>query len=111
MSNQERLFYSSVGSLGITLIAMLLGYVWGSVVHYRFTLLQRKVWNYYVLCSSSFPVLVPLTVTLGLWLLPVREAIETTTFLLFVWMIIAFYIVRRMSKPGGRLSNERQRPN
>jgi hypothetical protein len=53
----------------------------------------------------------PLMLAMGLWLLPVRASIETILFLLLVWMVVAFYLVRRMSRPGGRLSQERQESN
>ena len=111
MSNQGRLLYAGLGSLGITLAAIALGYLWGRVVHYPFTLLQRKVWTYYVLCSCSFPILVPLMVAMGIWLLPLQDTVETAIALLLAWMILALYIIRRMSKPGGRLSKERLGPN
>jgi len=57
---------------------------------------------------TAIPVLGPLMLAMGLWLLPVRASIETTIFLLFIWMVVAFRVVRRMSRPGGRLSQERQ---
>ncbi len=78
-------------------------------IHYPFSLRQRRMWTYYVLSISSLPVLATLMVGMGLWFLPVKESIAFSIFLLLVWMVIALYIVRRMSKPGGRLSQERQR--
>ena len=52
---------------------------------------------------SAIPVLGPLMVAMGLWLLPVDASIETCVSLLVVWTVITFFLVRRMSRPGGRL--------
>ena len=109
MSNEARMLFIVVLSLVTYPIALGLGYAWVRAIHYPFTLRQRKMWNYYVLFISAFPALAPLMVAIGLWLLPVNWSIAITICLLALWMVIAFYIVRRMSKPGGRLSEERQK--
>jgi hypothetical protein len=107
VSDLERVLYMAVFSIVIYLMVLAIGYVWARSMHYPFTLRQRKMWNYYVLSLSALPVLGPLMVALGRWLLPVTASIAITVFLLAVWLIIVFYLVRRMSKPGGRLSMER----
>ncbi len=108
MSNRDRILFIIELSLITYLIALALGYVWVRAMHYPFTLRQRKMWTYYVLFVSAVPVLGPLMVAMGLWLLPVNGSIAITVFLLVIWIVIAFYLVRRMSKPGGRLSQEPQ---
>jgi len=108
MSNSDRMLYGVLIDLALYLVALGLGYVWARAMHYPFTRRQRLMLTYYVMWMTAIPVLGPLMLAMGLWLLPVRESIETTIFLLFIWMVIAFYVVRRMSKPGGRLSQKRQ---
>jgi hypothetical protein len=108
LSNQDRILFI-VGLSGVTYPAALgLGYSWVRAMHYPFTLRQRQIWTYYVLFVSAVSLLAPLTVAFGVWLLPVKWSFAVAVFLLGVWMVIAFYIVRQMSKPGGRLSNERE---
>ena len=109
MSNEARMLFIVELSLVTYPIALGLGYGWVRAMHYPFTLRQRKMWNYYVLFISALPVLAPLTVATGLWVLPVNASLTIGVCLLALWMVIAFYIVRRMSKPGGRLSEERQK--
>jgi hypothetical protein len=109
MSNLERLIYAIVGSVGIAAIALALGYVWVRAMHYPFSLSQRKMWTYYVLFILSIPILCPLFVALTRWLMPVQQSAVLSISLLATWMIVAFFIVRRMSRPGGRLSEERHR--
>lgn len=106
MSSAERLLYMIVLSTFVYLLVLVLGYLWARALHYPFTLRQRKMWNYYVMFISAIPVLGPLMVAMGLWFLPVDVSIETCVSLLVVWAVIAFFLVRRMSKPGGRLSQE-----
>lgn len=67
------------------------------------------MWSYYVLCISSFPVLGPLMVALGLWLLPVRRAIEPTVFLLASWMTISYFLVCKTPKPDTRITQEHEK--
>jgi hypothetical protein len=107
MSDLDRVLYMAAFSIGIYLMVLVLGYVWARAMNYPFTLRQRRMWSYYVISLSALPVLGPLMVALGRWLLPVRASIAITIFLFIGWLMIAFYIVRRMSKPGGRLSKER----
>jgi len=102
------MLYMAVLSLAVYLVVLGLGYVWARAMHYPFTLRQRKMWTYYVLVTSSFPILGPLMVAMGLWILPVRGAVEVIVVLLIVWMVVAFYMVCRMSRAGGRLSKEQQ---
>lgn len=104
MSNGARMLFICGISAGIYVIALALGYGWARAMHYPFTFGQRKMWTYYVLFISALPVLAPLMVAMGLWLLPVTESIEVVVFLLLAWMAISFFIVRRMSRPGGRLN-------
>jgi hypothetical protein len=95
-------------SLVIYLIALGLGYLWARAMHYPFTLRQRKMWNYYVLFFSGACVLNPLFVAMGkLWGMSLDQSATIIILLLIAWMVIAFFIVRRMSRPGGRLSEER----
>jgi hypothetical protein len=90
------------------LIALVLGYGWIRAIHYPFTLRQRKIWIYFVLFISAIPVLGLPTALVGRWLLPILDSFIVAFSLLAAWMVVAFYIVRRMSQPGGRLSQERQ---
>ena len=108
MSNSDRMLYGILICLIVYLIALGIGYIWARAMHYPFTRRQRMMWTYYAMWMTAIPVLGPLMLAMGLWLLPVRASIETTIFLLFIWMVVAFRVVRRMSRPGGRLSQERQ---
>jgi hypothetical protein len=108
MSNNDRMLFIVEVSLGVYLIALGLGYVWVRAMHYPFTLRQRKMWTYYVLFISALPVLTPLCVAMGLWVVTPKQSAAAAIFLLVVWMAFAFYIVRHMSRPGGRLSEDRQ---
>jgi hypothetical protein len=109
MSNEARILFITLLSLVTYPIALGIGYAWVRAMHYPFTLRQRKMWNYYLLFISAIPVLGPLMVAMGLWLMPVNRSIAITICLLVLWIVVAFYIVHRMSKPGGRLSEERQK--
>src|ERR1700722_15277658 len=108
MSNLGCVFYMALFCFGTYLMALAPGYFWARAMHYPFTMRQRKMLNYYALFISSVPVLGPFMVALTRWLLPVEESIDITLLLLAVWMVIVLFIVRRMSRPGGRLSHERQ---
>lgn len=108
MSNIGRLLYMVLISLTVYGVALGLGYIWVRGLHYPFTRRQRVMWNYYVMWMTAIPVLGPLMVVMGLWLMPVRTSIMTTIFLLVVWMVVAGYVVHRMAKPGARLSQERK---
>jgi hypothetical protein len=88
-------------------IALLLGYVWIRAMHYPLTLRQRKMWTYYVLFICSLPVLGEIFLAMKFWVMPLQQSGVLTIILLIIWMIVAFFIVRRMSKPGGHLSEER----
>lgn len=107
MSNLDRILYGAVFSPVICLIALGLGYVWMRGMHYPFTLVQRKMWTYYVLFLSAVPILGEVFLALKFWVMPLNQSGVLTICLLIVWMVIAFFIVRNMSKPGGRLSQER----
>jgi hypothetical protein len=107
MSNVDRLRFIVELSLGAYAIALVLGYIWVRAMHYPFTIRQRKMWTYYVLFVSAFPALCPLCVAMGLWVLPPKASGVLAISLLFVWGMITVYIVRQMSKPGGRLNMER----
>jgi hypothetical protein len=108
LSNQDRILFIVGLSVVGYLAALGLGYIWARAMHYPFTLRQRQIWTYYVLFVSAVSLLAPMTVAVGLWLLSVKWSFAVSLFLLGVWMVIAFYIVRRMSKPGGRLNKERE---
>jgi drug/metabolite transporter (DMT)-like permease len=108
MSNYSKMMFIVELSGAVYLIALALGYGWVRAMHYPPTLRQRKMWTYYVLFISALPVLNPLCVAMALWLMPFKQSAVFGITLLVFWMVIAFYIVRRMSKPGGRLSQERQ---
>ncbi len=108
MSNSDRMLYEVLICLVVYFVALFFGYVWARAMHYPFTLRQRVMWTYYVMWMTAIPVLGPLMLAMGLWLMPVKTSIMTTIFLLIIWMLTAFIIVRRMSKPGGRLSDEQQ---
>jgi hypothetical protein len=108
LSNQDRILFIVGLSAVAYPLALGLGYIWVRAMHYPFTLRQRQMWIYYVLFISGVSLLAPMTVAAGLWLLSVKWSFAVALFLLGAWMVIAFYIVRRMSKPGGRLSKERQ---
>jgi hypothetical protein len=75
-------------------------------MHYPFTLRQRKMWTYYVLVMSAIPILSPLTVALGRWLLPIATSAVIGISLLLAWTVAAYFILRRMSMRGGRLSRD-----
>ncbi len=109
MSDLDRLLYMIGLSIAAYLLVLGLGYLWTRAVHYPFTPRQSKMWSYYVLCISSFPVLGPLMVAPGLWLLPVRRAIELTVFLLASWMTISYFLVRKTPKPDARITQEREK--
>ncbi len=102
------MLYEVLICLAVYLVALGFGYIWARAMHYPFTRRQRIMWTYYVMWMTAIPVLGPLMLAMGLWLLPVRESIEATISLLFIWMVVVFYVVRQMSKPGGRLGQERQ---
>jgi hypothetical protein len=104
MSNISRVLYMVIISLAVYIIALGFGYVWARAMHYPFTQRQRLMWNYYVMWMTAIPVLGPLMVVMGRWLMPVKTSIVTTVILLLIWMVSVFYIVRRMSRPRGRLS-------
>lgn len=108
MTNSDRMTFIVELSLGTYPIVLGLGYVWVRAMHYPFTIRQHKMWTYYVLFTSAFPVLAPLCVALGLWVMPPRQSAEISIVALIAWMAASFYIVRWMSKPGGRLSQERR---
>jgi hypothetical protein len=108
MSDLSRLMPLVAVSLAIWLIALALGYLWVRAMRYPFTQRQRKMWWYYALVMSAIPVLNPLMAAMAWWLLPLKTSVEITISLLVTWMIIAFYAVRRMSRPGGRLGPESQ---
>jgi hypothetical protein len=111
MSNIDRVLISAGGTLFISCIALAAGYLWIRAMHYPFTPRQRKMWTYYLLFVSALPVASSLWAALSLWVMPRNQSAAFTLFLLVVWMVIAFYIVRRMSRPGGRLSREPADPN
>jgi|HubBroStandDraft_6_1064221.scaffolds.fasta_scaffold20572_2 hypothetical protein len=109
MSNLDRVLFTAGLSLVIYVFALALGYVWVRAMHYPFTLRQRKMWTYYALFISGACVLSPLFVVMArLWEVSLDVSATITISLLVAWMVIAFYIVRQMSKPGGRFSQERQ---
>src|SRR5690348_6354183 len=93
-------------SVGVWAIALAVGYGWLRAIHYPFSARQRKMWWYYVLVISAIPVLNPIMGAVGRNVLPVNTSVELAVSVLVGWMIVAFFIVRRMSKPGGRLSEE-----
>lgn len=107
MSNNDRMLFIVEISLGVYFTALCLGYGWVRAIHYPFTLRQRKMWTYYVLFASALPVLTPLCMAMGLWIITPKQSAAVTIFLLFVWIIFGLFIVRHMSRPGGRLSEER----
>ncbi len=106
LSNQDRILFISGLSAVAYPIALGIGFIWARAMHYPFTLRQRQIWTYYVLFVSAVSLLAPMTVAIGLWLLPATWSFALALFLLAAWMVIAFYIVRRMSKPRGRLNEE-----
>ena len=108
MSDYGSILFIVEFSAGAYLVALVLGYRWTKAMHYPFTLRQRKMWIYYVLIISAGPILATLMVAMGLWLLPINDSVAITIVLLIAWIVIAAGIVRRMEKPGGRLSQERQ---
>lgn len=108
MTNADRILGMAEISLAVYLIALVLGYGWVRSAHYPFTVRQRKMLTYYALSLAVLPVLGPLTVALARWLLPESASMAIGAFLFLTWMVIAFYIVRWMSRPGGRLGQERQ---
>jgi hypothetical protein len=108
MSDLQRFLYSIVGSIGMALITLAMGYLWAKAMHYPLTLRQRKMLTYYALFVCSFPILGPSYVAMARWVMPINQSGIVTLSLLLGWMVIAFFIVRRMSKPGGRLSEERR---
>ena len=94
------------------IVALGLGYLWARSMHYPFTLRQRKMWTYYVLFLSGACVLNPLFVAMGrLWDMPLTQSAVIVIALLITWLVVAICIIRQMSKPGGRLSQERQGQN
>jgi hypothetical protein len=42
------------------------------------------------------------------WLMPFRPGAIVAIALFAIWCVLAFRIVKRMSRPGGRLSRERE---
>jgi 4-amino-4-deoxy-L-arabinose transferase-like glycosyltransferase len=108
MSNLDRMKFIVEISLGTYALVLALGYAWMKAVRYPFTLRQRRMWTYYVLFISSLPVLAPLCVAMGLWILPPKESGAVCIAVLLAWTVTALLIVHHMCKPGGRLSDERQ---
>jgi positive regulator of sigma E activity len=103
----HRMLFSGGVALACCLIALGLGYAWIRAMHYPFTLRQRKMWTYYVLFLSAIPILGEFFMAMAFWVMPLKQSGAIAIFLLLVWMVTAFFIVRRMSRPGGRLSEER----
>jgi hypothetical protein len=110
-SKLHRMFFSGGMALIACLIALGLGYAWIRAMHYPFTLRQRKVWIYYVLFLCAIPLLGEFFMAMAFWVMPLRQSGIISVILMLVWMVIALYIVRRMSRPGGRLSRDRQAHN
>lgn len=108
MTNQDRMVFILGLSAACYIAALGLGYFWVRAMHYPFTLRQRKMWNYYVLIISALPVLAPFMVAMGLWMLSPAGSMAVSISLLVIWIVISILLVRRMSKPGGRLSEERE---
>jgi hypothetical protein len=108
LSNEHRMLFIIALSVVTYPIALGFGYLWVRAMHYPLTVRQRRIWTYYVLIVSAFPVLATLTVAMGLWMLSAKGSAVIALFLLVVWIVIAQLIVRRMSRPGGRLGNPHQ---
>jgi hypothetical protein len=72
LSNQDRLFFILGLSAVAYPVALGLGYVWVRAMHFPFTVRQRRMWTYYVMFVSAVSLLAPLTVAIGLWLLPIK---------------------------------------
>jgi hypothetical protein len=106
LSNRDRILFIVGLSAVAYPVALGIGYIWARAMHYPFTLRQRQIWTHYVLFVSAVSLLAPMSVAVGLWFLPIKWSFAVALFLLGVWTVIAFYIVRRMSKPGGRLNKE-----
>jgi hypothetical protein len=107
MSHVDRMLYGGVFSLVICFIALGLGYGWMKGMNYPFTLRQRKMWTYYLLFISAIPVLGELFLFFTFWAMPLKQSGAAAIFLLAMWMVVVFYIIRKMSRPGGRFSPDR----
>lgn len=109
MSNLRLVLVTGIFSLAVYAVALALGYLWARALRYPFTLRQRKMLSYYALGLGGASILNPLFVAMGrFWGVPLGEAAVLIVAILFAWIVLTFYIVRHMSKPGGRLSKERE---
>ena len=57
------------------------------------------MWTYYLLFISAIPVLGELFLSFTFWVMPLKQSGAATTFVLAMWMVVVFYIVRKMSRP------------
>jgi hypothetical protein len=94
------MLYGAVLSVVICLIALGLGYGWVKATHYPFTVRQRKMWIYYVLVVCALPVFGEVFLAMKFWVMPLKQSGAVAISLLLVWMVIAFYLVCRMSRPN-----------
>jgi hypothetical protein len=78
-------------------IALGLGYLWVSSMHYPSTLRQRKMWRYYLLFLCALPVLGELHMALTFWVMPIQQSSSIAIGLLLAWMVVSFFMVRRMT--------------
>jgi hypothetical protein len=106
LTNQSRMLFILGLSIVSYVCALGLGYLWSRAMHYPFTLRQRQMWTYYVLFISGVSVLAPLTVAMGLWIMPKEWSFGVGLLLLALWMVTEVFIVRRMSRPGGRFNQD-----
>jgi hypothetical protein len=105
--NMVKVLTVAGGSVLVTGVVLVLGYGWVRAMHYPFTLRQRKMWNYFAMFVCALPLANTLWIALALYVMPLKQSGAIAIAVLVAWMITIFYIVRRMSMPGGRLSQER----
>lgn len=83
-------------------------YAWLRTVHSPLRLYQRKMLCYVALLMAAGPILGPMCMASTYWLMPLKPSGIAAIVLFVVWGVAAFSIMRRMFKPGGRLSEEQQ---
>jgi len=102
MSDIGRVLFASAVSVATCVIALPLGYIWTRAMHYPFTPRQRKMWTLYALIIPAAAVVCPVFVAMvRLWKLPLNQSAAIALVLLAAWMVIAFFIVHRMSRLQG----------
>jgi CHASE2 domain-containing sensor protein len=95
-------------SLAVSALAVGICYAWFKFINSPLRLYQRKMLAYVAIVMASCPVLTSSWMASSYWLMPFRPSAIVAVALFAIWCVLAFKIVKRMSRPGGRLSRERE---